>query len=138
MIVAHSGAEGLRQLPAGSAYSSEVAIGSCGPALCADWTEEGTTLLATITPDSGTPPRYDRLDLGVARGGSLAFVAAPFALVLARTARTMEGEPFPAESVLVSPGFAPVEIAGLLHSVASNGNIMASSEAPVCTFSGGS
>ena len=125
VVAAESQAGGMRQFPVASVYSSEVAIGTCGSAVCAVWLEDKTALLTTVAPGSGLPLEREPLDLGAARGGSLSMVPAAFPLVLGRTARAIEGEPFESRSVLTAPGMAPVELIGLLHGVACNGNVVA-------------
>jgi hypothetical protein len=125
VIVAESSAAGLRQIPLGSTYSSAVAIGECGSAVCAAWIGGETALLATLMPGSSVVRKREQLDLGNALGGSLGFVSAPFPLIVFRTSQTIEGEPVQLRSVLTSPGMAPVEVAGLLHSAAYNSNVVA-------------
>jgi len=125
VLVAESGAKGVRRFTLSAAYSSEVAIGESGSAVAVAWMEQETAFLASIAPGAGPPPDHGTLDLGAARGGSLAFIPASVPLLAARSSVATEGELFEPLSVLTAPGLAPVEIAGLIHSVACNGSVVA-------------
>jgi hypothetical protein len=117
--------EEVQKFQLAQSYTSEIAVGGCDDSVCIAWGQAGYTFLARKHAGREAFEEPLKLDVGAAGGGALRVIPGDEPLVHASRAWLKEGEPARVLSVLAGPGYRPLAIEGIVHSVASKGKTVA-------------
>jgi hypothetical protein len=122
--VAEINATGTLLVEIASDAADQVAMGAHGKRASVAWTKSRSSFLANLK-DGKLAGSTTRIELAQATGGNLVVLPGPAPLVWAQHGRAIEGEVPHWVSALVRPGWQPVLIEGLVHTVAWWGDKLA-------------
>jgi hypothetical protein len=122
VVALEATANEVKKFHLSQSYTSEIAVGVCVDGVCVAWGQPGYTFLARKHAGREAFEEPLKLDVGAAVGGTLRVIPGDEPLVHAARAWLKEGEPARVLSVLTGPGYRPLAIEGIVHSVASHGN----------------
>jgi hypothetical protein len=107
-----------------ASYVSEIAAGSCGENLAIATVQNDAVLLALAGPDGSAVALQRQLEVQGKMRGSLTVVSGAKPLVWMRGGDSREEESPRARSILTGPYMHPIEINGLVYSVASRDDMV--------------
>jgi hypothetical protein len=116
--------EATRPAKIEASYVSEIAAGICGENLAIATVQNDAVLLALTGPDGNAFALQRQLDVPGKMRGSLTVVSGPRPLVWMRNGDSTEGEAPRARSIITGPYMHPIEINGLVYSVASQDDLV--------------